>query len=101
MILETLFTMALFITGGYVIDTRLGLHRYNNEDYKEISLLRNKDSIYKHCIRHSRLENIKKIKSYRSNVDDGGMVTKYKIHDPYPHQDTPGQDTFNSQRINH
>ena len=29
------------------------------------------------------------------------MATKYEINDPYPHQDTPEQDTFNSQRINH
>jgi len=28
MILETLFSMAIFITGGHLIDTKLGLHHY-------------------------------------------------------------------------
>ena len=36
MILETLFSIALFINGGRIIDTKLGLHHYSDEDYKEI-----------------------------------------------------------------
>ena len=41
MILELLFSMTLFITGGHLIDTKLGLHHYSDEDYKEIFYLKN------------------------------------------------------------
>ena len=98
MILETLFSIALFINGGHVIDTKLGLHHYSDEDYKEIFFLTREDSISKHCIRHSKIEDIHKIIYYRPNESGGDMVTTYKIYDPYPHQDIPEQDTFNSQR---
>ena len=98
MILKAFFSIALFINGGHVIDTKLRLHHYSDEDYKEIFFLTSKDSISKNCIRHSKLEVIKKIKSYRPNEDGGEMVTNYKVIEPYPHQDTPQQDTFNSQR---
>ena len=95
------FSIVLFINGGHVIDTKLGLHHYSDEDYKEIFFLESKDSITKNCTRHSKVEDIKKIIYYRPNGDGGEMATKYEINDPYPHQDTPEQDTFNSQRINH
>ena len=98
MILETLFSIALFVNGAHVIDTRLGLHHYSDEDYKEIFFLKSKDSLSKNCIRHSKIEDIKKIIYYRPNEDGGEMVTSYKVNEPYPHQDTPQQDTFNSQR---
>ena len=98
MILEILFSIALFITGGHLIDIKLGLLHISDDDYKEIFCLKNKVSISKNCIRHSKLEVIKKIKSYRPNEDGGEMVTNYKVIEPYPHQDTPHQDTFNSQR---
>ena len=98
MILETLFSIVLFIYGGHVIDTKLGLHHYSDEDYKEIYFLESKDSITKNCTRHSKVEDIKKIIYYRPN---GDRVKQYEINDPYPYQDTPEQDTFNSQRINH
>ena len=98
MILETLFSVALFVNGGHVIDTRLGLHHYSDEDYKEIFFLKSKDSLSKNCIRHSKIEDIKKIIYYRPNEDGREMVTSYKVNEPYPHQDTPQQDTFNSQR---
>ena len=98
MILETLFSIVLFINGGHVIDTKLGLHHYSDEDYKEIFFLESKDSITKNCTRHSKVEDIKKIIYYRPN---GDRVKQYEIKDPYPYQDTPDQDTFNSQRINH
>ena len=65
MILETLFSITLFISGGHVIDTKLGLHHYSDEDYKEIFYLKNKKSISKKCIRHSELEDIKKIRHQR------------------------------------
>ena len=53
MILKTLFSISLLFTGGHVIDTKLGLHHYNDEDYKEIFYLKNKDTISKNCVRHS------------------------------------------------
>ena len=98
MILEAFFSIALFINGGHVIDTKLGLHHYSDEDYKEIFFLESKDSITKNCTRHSKIEDVKKIIYYRPNEDGGEMVTRYKIHNPYPHHDSAEQDTFNSQR---
>ena len=97
MILEALFSMTLFITGGHLIDTEFGLHHYSDEDYKDIFYLKNKKQITKKCIRHSKVETIKKVRRFR----EGGSQTDFQIFDPYPIQDTPQQDTFNSQRINH
>ena len=94
MILKAFFSIALFINGGHVIDTKLRLHHYSDEDYKEIFFLTSKDSISKNCIRHSKVEDVKKIIYYRPNEGGGEMI----IHDPYPHHDSPQQDTFNSQR---
>ncbi len=99
MILETLCSITLFINGGHVIDTNLKLHHYNDEDYKEIYLLEREDSITKDCTRHSKIEDVKKIIYYRPNGT--ARFIKHEIHDPYPYQETPQQDTFNSQRINH
>ena len=39
MILEAVFSIALFVNGGHVIDTKFKLHHYSNEDYKEIFYL--------------------------------------------------------------
>ena len=75
MILEILFSVALFITGGHLMDTKLGLHHYSDEDYKEIFYLKNKNSISKNCIRHSKLEDIKKMKSHHN----GESRTIYKV----------------------
>ena len=99
-ILEILFNIALFINGGHVMDTKLGLHYYSDEDYKEIFFLESKDSITWKCIRHDKIEDIKKIIYYSPNKDSAQVAVKYKIHDPYPYQDSPQQDTFNSQRTN-
>ena len=96
MILEALFSMALFITGGHLIDTEFGLHHYSDDDYKDIFYLKNKKQITKKCIRHSKVETIKKVRRFR----EGGSQTDFQIFDPYPIQDTPQQDTFNSQRPN-
>ena len=89
--------MAIFITGGHLIDTKLGLHHYSDEDYKEIFYLKNNKSISKKCIRHSKVETLKKVKHAR----EGRSQTDFQISDPYPIQDTSQQDTFNNQRINH
>ena len=97
MILEALFSMTLFITGGHLIDTEFGLHHYSDDDYKDIFYLKNKKQITKKCIRHSKLEVIKKLRVNSA----GSQGDIFKVSDPYPIQDTPQQDTFNSQRINH
>ena len=75
-IINALFSLSLFVTGGHVIDTKLGLHHYSDEDYKEIFYLKNKKSTSKECIRHSELEDIKKIRRHRPN---GGQETLYKV----------------------
>ena len=95
-ILELLFSMTLFITGGNLIDTKFGLHKYSEQDYKEIFYLKNKKQISKKCIRHSKVETLKKVRRFR----EGGSQTDFQISNPYPIQDTPQQDTFNSQRPN-
>jgi hypothetical protein len=83
MILETIFSLvfssALFITGGHLMDTKFGLHHYSDEDYKEVFWLKNKSSISKNCIRHSELEDIEEIKVWRNNENGGEMVTAYKV----------------------
>ena len=97
MIINSLFSLSLFLTGGHILSTNLKLHHYSDDDYKEIFYLKNKKSITKHCTRHSKLEDIKKSKRYRP---EGGQETIYKVSNPYPIQDTPQQDTFNIQRNN-
>ena len=79
MILKTLFSIALFFTGGHVIDTKLGLHHYDDEDYKEIFYLKNKDTISKNCVRHSENEDIKKIRGYRHTEEGTETVTYFKV----------------------
>jgi hypothetical protein len=94
MILETFLSLSLFITGGHLVDTNFGLHHYSDEDYKDLWYLENKKSITKHCTRHDKLETLIKVNRSR----EGGSQTDFQISDPYPIQDTPQQDTFNSQR---
>ena len=79
MIINAVFSLSLFITGGHVIDTKLGLHHYSDEDYKEIFYLKNKASISKNCTKHNEVEDVKKIKSFRNNQDGGETVTNYKV----------------------
>ena len=100
MVLETLCSISLFLTSGHVIDTKLRLHHYSDEDYKEIFFLDRKDSINKTCTRHSEIEDVKKIIYYSPNKNDREEFVNYEIHVPYTYQDTPQQDTFNSQRMN-
>ena len=79
MILETLFSIVLFITGGHLKDTKIGLHHYSDKDYKEIFYLKNKASMSKNCIKHSEFEDIMKIRSYRNTEDGTESVTYYKV----------------------
>ena len=75
MILKTYFIIALYFTGGHVIDTKLRLHHYSNKDYEDIFYLKQNKSITKHCERHSELEDIKKKKSYHNQE----QKTVYKV----------------------
>ena len=83
MILETLFSITLFISGGHLVSTNLKLHHYSDEDYKGIFYLKNNDSITKHCLKHSELEDIKKIRHQRHNNGENTSVTDYKVLDVY------------------
>ena len=78
-IINALFSLSLFVTGGHVIDTKLGLHHYSDEDYKEIFYLKNNKSTSKECIRHSELEDIKKIRHQRHRNGENTTVTDYKV----------------------
>ena len=79
MIINAVFSLSLFVSGGHGIDTKLGLHHYSDKDYKEIFHLKNKASISKNCTRHNEVEDIKKIRSFRNNQDGGETVTNYKV----------------------
>ena len=74
--LEILFSISFSLFGGSVIDTKLNLHKYEKEDYKKVFYLKNKESINTYCVKHSRLENIQKVK-YSSH--NGLQETKYKV----------------------
>ena len=75
-IINALFSISLFVTGGNIVSTNLKLHHYSDEDYKGIFYLKNNDSITKHCLKHSELEDIKKIISYGPN---GLQNSLYKV----------------------
>ena len=94
MIMNALFSLSLFFSGGHIISANFKLHHYSDEDYKEIFFLQSPDSISKKCIKHSEVEKI----SYKNLHREGKNQRDYEISDPYPIQDTPQQDTFNSQR---
>ena len=94
-LLELIYGAALFITaGGHIIDTKFKVHHYSNEDFKEILFLQPKKEISKKCIKHSEVEKI----SYKNLHREGKNQRDYEISDPYPIQDKPQEDTFNSQR---
>ena len=78
MILKTYFIIALYFTGGHVIDTKLRLHHYSNKDYEEIFYLKNNASISKNCVRHSENEDIKKM--IRSKYD-GKKIYKVTMNE--------------------
>jgi len=78
MIINAVFSLSLFVSGGHIIDTKLGLHHYSDEDYKEIFHLKNKASISKNCTRHSEVEDIKKIRRHNAG-GNGDKTTVYKV----------------------
>ena len=75
--LEILFSISFSLFGGSIIDTKLKHHKYEKEEYKEIFYLKNKESVNTYCVKHSRLENIQKVK-YSSH--NGLEETKYKVN---------------------
>ena len=77
--LKLLFGISFFISGGHIIDTKLKLYKYEKENYKEIFYLKNKESVNTYCVKHSELENVKKIKYHHHN---DGQKTNYKVTKP-------------------
>ena len=77
-IINALFSISLFVTGGNIVSTNLKLHHYSDDDYKDIFHLRNNATISKNCTKHSTMEDIKIIKRWRAG-DNGGQETVYKI----------------------
>ena len=77
--LETLFSIAFFLFGGNIIDTKLKHHKYEKEDYKKLFYLKNKESVNTYCVKHSEVENIKKIKWNRAG---GLQETNYTVSKP-------------------
>ena len=75
--LEILFGISFSLFGGNIIDTKLKHHKYEKEDYKKIFYLKNKDAVNTYCVKHSRLENIQKVKCSSHN---GLQETKYKVN---------------------
>ena len=77
--LETLFSISFFLFGGNIIDTKLTHHKYEKENYKEIFNLKNKESINTYCVKHSEVENVRKV---RYNRPGGLQETNYKVSNP-------------------
>ena len=75
-IINALFSLSLFVSGGHIVSTNLKLHHYSDDDYKEIFHLKNKASISKNCTRHSEVEDIKRITHGGNN---GAQETRYII----------------------
>ena len=75
-IINLLFSLSLFVTGGHIVSTNLKLHHYSDDDYKEIFHLKNNASISKNCTRHTEVEDIKKITHGGNN---GAIETRYII----------------------
>ena len=40
--IELLFSLSLFLTGGNIIDTKLRFHKYDKDNYKDIFYLKDK-----------------------------------------------------------
>ena len=73
-----LISFTLFVSGGNILSTNFKLHHYSDDDFKDIMNLNNKASISKNCIRHSEMEDIKKIKIYREDGPKDSFVVSKK-----------------------
>ena len=79
MIMNALFSLSLFFSGGHIISANFKLHHYSDGDSKDIWFLKHNDSITKHCLKHSELEDIKKIRHQRHRNGENTTVTDYKV----------------------
>ena len=77
--LEIFFSTSFFLFSGNIIDTKLTHHKYEKENYKEIFHLKNNESVNTYCVKHSEVENIKKVKWNRPG---GLQETNYKVSKP-------------------
>ena len=77
--IEIFFFFVFALTNGHIIDTKLKLHKYEKENYKEIFYLKNKKSVNTYCVKHSEMENVKKLKHYKPG---GGKENRYKVTKP-------------------
>ena len=77
--LEIFFSVSFFLFGGNIIDTKLTHHKYEKENYKKIFYLKNNESVNIYCVKHSEVENVKKVKWNRPG---GLQETNYKVSKP-------------------
>lgn len=77
--LEILFSISFFLFGGNIIDTKLTHHKYEKENYNKIFHLKNNESVNTYCIKHSEVENVKKVKWNRPG---GLQETNYRVSTP-------------------
>ena len=77
--LEILFSISFFLFGGNIIDTKLTHHKYEEENYKKIFNLKTEESVNTYCVKHSEVENVRKVKYHRPG---GGQETNYKVSKP-------------------
>ena len=67
--LEILFSISLFFTGGNIIDTKINHHKYEKENFKENFYLKTKESVNTSCIK----EGIEELKFYDK---EGNLLPK-------------------------
>ena len=76
---EIFFSITFFLFGGNIIDTKLQHHKYEKDNFKDIFYLKNKESVDIYCVKHSKFENVRKVKYNRPN---GLQETNYKVSNP-------------------
>jgi|TARA_B110000914_G_C15227412_1_gene337985 hypothetical protein len=74
--IKILIGLAFLLSNGKIIDTKFKIHKYDKENYTKIFRLNNKEHTYVDCIKHSELEEIKKLKY---NHPNDGEKTNYKV----------------------
>jgi len=77
--LKILFATSFFLFNGNIIDTRFLKHKYEKENYKKIFYLKTNESVNIYCLKHSKIETVKKLRNY---TPSGGQKTQYKVSNP-------------------
>ncbi len=77
--LKILFATSFFLFNGNIIDTKFSHHKYEKENYKKIFYLKTNESINLYCLKHSKVEIVKKLRNY---TPGGGQKTQYKVTSP-------------------